>query len=102
MIIAITAYVLNGDREKCLEAGMDGYLAKPIWLDELRKAIETWLDWLNEITVVHRCIMLQVGYEEATGRTISPQILNSCTEIYCCSYPGGNERINRTKIELKD
>jgi CheY-like chemotaxis protein len=40
-IIAITAYALNGDREKCLDAGMDGYLAKPIWLDELRMAIET-------------------------------------------------------------
>ena len=40
-IIAITAYALKGDREKCLEAGMDGYLAKPIWLDDLRMAIET-------------------------------------------------------------
>jgi CheY-like chemotaxis protein len=46
-IIAITAYALIGDREKCLEAGMDGYLAKPIWLDELRRAIETCVDPLN-------------------------------------------------------
>lgn len=40
-IIAITAYALRGDREKCIGAGMDGYLAKPIWLEELHKAIET-------------------------------------------------------------
>lgn len=40
-IIAVTAYALKGDKEKCLEAGMDGYLAKPIRLEELRSAIET-------------------------------------------------------------
>lgn len=42
-VIAITAYALKGDREKCLEAGMDSYLAKPIGLEELRSAIETFV-----------------------------------------------------------
>lgn len=40
-IIAMTAYALKGDREKCIEAGMDEYLAKPISMDQLRTAIET-------------------------------------------------------------
>jgi len=39
-IIGVTANALKGDRERCLTAGMDGYLAKPITLERLRRAIE--------------------------------------------------------------
>jgi len=39
-ILAMTAYALEGDRERCLDAGMDGYISKPVQLDELRSALE--------------------------------------------------------------
>ena len=39
-IVAITAHVLPGDRERCLAAGMDGYLAKPISTEDLIKTVE--------------------------------------------------------------
>ena len=39
-ILAITAHALKGDQERCLEAGMDGYLAKPIIPEQLFAAIE--------------------------------------------------------------
>jgi len=39
-VIAVTAFAMKGDRERCLAAGMDGYLAKPIQAKELYEVIE--------------------------------------------------------------
>ncbi len=40
-IVAMTAYAMKGDRERCLEAGMDGYVSKPIIPKDLYQAIES-------------------------------------------------------------
>lgn len=39
-VIAVTAYASEGDREKCLEAGMDDYISKPVQIEELRAVLE--------------------------------------------------------------
>ncbi len=42
-VIAMTANAMKGDRERCLEAGMDDYLAKPLRIGEVDAMLERWL-----------------------------------------------------------
>ena len=44
LVIAMTASAIRGDREKCLEAGMNNYLAKPVRADTLKKMLESYLN----------------------------------------------------------
>jgi hypothetical protein len=43
VVVALTANALEGDREACIEAGMDDFLTKPLQLEALRTVLERWL-----------------------------------------------------------
>ncbi len=43
-IIAITAQAMTGDREKCIEAGADGYISKPVDVNELLELLNLLID----------------------------------------------------------
>jgi PAS domain S-box-containing protein len=42
VIVAMTAFALEGDREKCIEAGMDDYISKPFLIEEIIQKIKQW------------------------------------------------------------
>jgi two-component system cell cycle response regulator DivK len=49
-VVALTANAMHGDRERCLEAGCDGYIAKPVAKLELKNTIIHFLGQLPDIT----------------------------------------------------
>ena len=51
-VIALTAKALAGDREKCLAAGMSGYLAKPLRIGSLAAVLDKWLGCATESSPV--------------------------------------------------
>lgn len=45
VVVAITASAMEGDRERCLAAGMDDYITKPVKPEDLARVLERWLPW---------------------------------------------------------
>jgi PAS domain S-box-containing protein len=50
VIVAMTAFALEGDKEKCIEAGMDDYISKPFLIEEIVERIKKWYHGENKIT----------------------------------------------------
>lgn len=47
VIVAMTANAMSGDRDECIQAGMDDYICKPLNLDELAALMQKWQNYLN-------------------------------------------------------
>jgi len=93
-IIAVTAFTVEGERERCLSAGMDDYLAKPFDQEALLAVLQRWLPQMRPgdgaaaaitsdevLAAVHGEVLDQVALDkirrvgEATGRDVLSRVI---------------------------
>ncbi|NYT02022.1 MAG: PAS domain S-box protein [Methanosarcinales archaeon] len=101
-IIATTAYALKGDRETCLEAGMDDYISKPIQMEDLQMALWRSLGRVDHRTPVEspldqrsldRLRELQVEGE--------PEIIHELADLFLSHAPARIQAIIQA-VEQRD
>jgi PAS domain S-box-containing protein len=113
-IIAMTAHAMKGDRERCLAAGMDGYVSKPIRIGDVEEAIERVVASKKSIDAIGRSEKSIV--DEAAileGMDGNRKLLRDLTRIFLADCPkqlaeiksaidmGNAERLRRAAHALK-
>ena len=98
-IIAMTAYAMSGDRERCLDAGMNGYVSKPIEAENLFQTLESLVDKEGDPPVASEA----TSSKETSGWSDREKVLQrvggdrellaDMIRLYQQSYPEAIERL---------
>jgi two-component system sensor histidine kinase/response regulator len=90
-VVAMTALVMKGDRERCLEAGMDGYMSKPIRTQELDEILDRYSGTASAVTVVAKpeetspsCVLIEELMDRIGG---DRGFLMELLELFRADYP---------------
>lgn len=100
-IVAITAHAMDGDRERCLEAGMDDHLTKPFSRASLVAMIESWVDRANSETASTESKPANDGMvdESEEHQVIDPSALDELASLPSAESSGLVARVIQLYLE---